>query len=88
MNPSVILLTGANGFLGRHVAATIPLSLEIRTLARERLGEMLDRVRDERVGLLHRAARLIDEARLRVAPTRPASWALPSSARFCFTLLD
>src|SRR5690242_18361257 len=54
--------------LGRDVVAARPLLLEALSLAREGVGEALHALGDERVGLLHGTARLVDEPRLDAVP--------------------
>src|ERR1043166_8464781 len=53
---------------GRHVIAAIPLTLEVGALAAERVSDPLDDIGNERVGLVHGSARLIDESRLDLRP--------------------
>jgi len=54
--------------LGRNIVATIPLAFEPLAFIGESRGEPLHKVGDERVGLLNRGARLVDEARLDLLP--------------------
>src|SRR6185503_11582365 len=54
--------------LRRDVLATAPLGLEALALRGEALGEALHDGRDEGVGVLDRAARLVDEAHLDLLP--------------------
>src|SRR5690242_18318875 len=54
--------------LRRDVLAAAPLRLEALALLGEALGEALHHRRDERVGVLDGATRLVDEADLDVLP--------------------
>src|SRR5829696_1651689 len=54
--------------LRRDVLVVVPLRLEPRTLGRERLGQPLHQLGHERVGLLDRIARVVDEGGLDARP--------------------